>query len=223
MKTQPPPFPAEVGRRIVDELARSELVIRYTRHFGEFAGASVELRASDTFPLGFERGVPVRIDESVIGFLVIDTLFPNSRLKGRRRTLAVHLLDVFAEHLSLLAGGMVLRTSQSEPAAVTRARSFIDEHQSGKLSLSSVAAAARLSAVHFCRTFKRATGFGFSDYVARLRIEHAKGLLANRGMRVNEVAFAVGFGSVPHFNRVFKRLVGKSPSEYREARAEQSQ
>ena len=56
----------------------------------------------------------------------------------------------------------------------------------------------------------------FTDYLARLRIEHAKQILQNPHTRVSEVAFEVGFNSLPHFNRSFKRITGLTPTEFRE-------
>ena len=46
-------------------------------------------------------------------------------------------------------------------------------------------------------------------------IEKAKNLLLNPNLRVSEIAFEVGFQSLTHFNRVFKKLLGQSPTEYR--------
>jgi len=63
--------------------------------------------------------------------------------------------------------------------------------------------------------FKRATGLTFTEYVARVRIEKAKTLLLARNRRVSEIAYEVGFQSLTHFNRVFRQIVGQSPSNYR--------
>jgi len=51
--------------------------------------------------------------------------------------------------------------------------------------------------------------------VSRLRVEQAKNLLLNPHLRVSEIAYEIGFQSLTHFNRVFKKIVGQSPSEYR--------
>jgi AraC-like DNA-binding protein len=51
--------------------------------------------------------------------------------------------------------------------------------------------------------------------VSRLRIERAKELLLNPHLRISEIAYEVGFQSLTHFNRVFRRILGKSPTEYR--------
>jgi AraC-like DNA-binding protein len=63
--------------------------------------------------------------------------------------------------------------------------------------------------------FKKATGLNFTDYVSRIRVEKAKNLLLNRNLRVSEIAYEVGFQSLTHFNRVFKKVMGQSPTEYR--------
>jgi two-component system response regulator YesN len=54
-----------------------------------------------------------------------------------------------------------------------------------------------------------------TEYIARVRVEKAKTLLVNPSLRISEVVFAAGFGSIPRFNSVFKRYVGMPPTEYR--------
>jgi YesN/AraC family two-component response regulator len=63
--------------------------------------------------------------------------------------------------------------------------------------------------------FKKATGLHFTEYLARVRVEKAKNLLLNPNLRISEIAYEVGFQSLTHFNRIFRRLVGESPTEYR--------
>jgi AraC-like DNA-binding protein len=48
-----------------------------------------------------------------------------------------------------------------------------------------------------------------------VRVEKAKNLLLNPNLRISEIAYEVGFQSLTHFNRVFKRVVGQSPTDYR--------
>ena len=56
-----------------------------------------------------------------------------------------------------------------------------------------------------------------TEYRTQRRLELAKRVLLQPDRRVSEVAFEAGFESIPHFNRVFHRYVGCSPSEYRGA------
>jgi AraC-like DNA-binding protein len=105
--------------------------------------------------------------------------------------------------------------NRAEPADIWKARNFIHEHSDGELSLIQVAKAVNISGNHLSEKFKQVTGVNFVDYIARRRFEKARGLLHDPNLRVSEIAFTVGFQSLSQFNRVFKRLSGKSPTEYR--------
>ena len=107
---------------------------------------------------------------------------------------------------------------RAEPVEIWKARKFIEEHSDGELSLGKVAKAVNISANHLSEKFKQVTGINFVDYVARARFKNACELLRNPDLRVSEIAFAVGFQSLSQFNRVFKKLSGKSPTQYRTAR-----
>jgi AraC-like DNA-binding protein len=107
--------------------------------------------------------------------------------------------------------------NRAEPAEIWKARNFINEHSGDELSLTKVAKAASINANHLSEKFKQVTGVNFVDYVARTRFERACRLLHDVELRISEIAFAVGFQSLSQFNRVFKKLSGKSPSAYRAA------
>jgi AraC-like DNA-binding protein/ligand-binding sensor protein len=127
----------------------------------------------------------------------------------------VRLLVIFGQHLSLASNELAVQERQAEPPAVTRARKYISEHQAEKISLGAVARAVNTSTFYFCKMFKKATGLNFTDYLSRVRIEKAKNLLLNPNARIGEVGYEAGFQSLTHFNRVFKRVTGQSPSGYR--------
>jgi len=67
--------------------------------------------------------------------------------------------------------------------------------------------------------FKDVTGVNFVECIAHVRFEKACDLVENGDRRINEIAFAVGFQSLSEFNRVFKKLLGKSPTQYRRSLA----
>jgi AraC-like DNA-binding protein/ligand-binding sensor protein len=128
----------------------------------------------------------------------------------------VRLLGSFAEHLSLLSNELMIKEAAAEPGAVSKARAFIMEHLGEALSLGEVARAAAMSPFYFCKIFKEAIGVTFTDYVARMRVEKTKQMLLNPNVRVSEAAFAAGFQSLSQFNRVFRRITGQSPTNYRD-------
>ena len=127
----------------------------------------------------------------------------------------VKLLSIFAQHLSMLSNQVVVQHDNAEPPVITRAKEYIHEHQTEELSLGQVAKAVNTSTFYFCKMFKKVTGINFTDYLSRVRIEKSKNLLLNPNLRVSEIAFEVGFQSLTHFNRVFKKILGQSPTEYR--------
>jgi AraC-like DNA-binding protein len=128
---------------------------------------------------------------------------------------ALKMLAIFSQHLALLSNQVFIQQENAEPPVIKRARDFIQEHQGEKLSLGQVARAVNMSTFYFCKTFKKVTGINFTDYLSRVRIEKSKNLLLNPNLRVSEIAFEVGFQSLTHFNRVFKKILGQSPTDYR--------
>ena len=108
---------------------------------------------------------------------------------------------------------------RAEPVEIWKARRFVEEHSGEELSLSKVAKAVYMSANHLSEKFKQVTGVNFVDYIARIRFEKARELLLKSNLRISEIAFTVGFQSLSQFNRVFKKLSGKSPTQFRAARS----
>ena len=136
-------------------------------------------------------------------------------LSPKEHGAVVKLLEIFASHLSDLSNQIVVRQENSEPPMITRARQYIREHLAEELSLGQVARAVNTSTFYFCKMFKKSTGLNFTEYVSRLRVESAKNLLMNPNLRISEIAYEIGFQSLTHFNRVFKKIVGEAPTEYR--------
>lgn len=125
------------------------------------------------------------------------------------------LLAIFAQHLSIMSNQIAVNQENSEPPVIARAKGFIQQHYSEELSLGQVAKVVNVSTFYFCKMFKKVTGLNFTDYVSRVRVERAKNLLLNPNLRVSEIAYEVGFQSLTHFNRVFKKILGQSPTVYR--------
>ena len=129
----------------------------------------------------------------------------------------IQLLTMFAQYLADYAGRYVIASGSEEPRAVATAKEFVQSHAEEPVTLARVAQHARVSPFYFCKLFKKTTGMTLTEYVAHVRVEKAKTLLLDPSTRVSEVVYASGFGSIPHFNSVFKRLVGMPPTQYRES------
>ena len=110
---------------------------------------------------------------------------------------------------------ILIRQKNNEPEAIARAREFIQKNQGEDISLAQAAKAANMSTFYFCKLFRNVTGMNFTNYVSRVRVETARNLLLNPNARISEAAYEAGFQSLTHFNRVFKKITGQSPTDYR--------
>lgn len=92
---------------------------------------------------------------------------------------------------------------------------YMNRNLSGELDLKVLADIAHMEKIYFLKSFKAEIGTTPMDYLRRLRINTAKKLLVNSDMNVTQIASAVGFQTIHHFTGVFKKITGKSPSEYK--------
>ena len=169
----------------------------------ELEAASAQLRA---------WGVEVSADRlaGMLSELVV--------LEAAQLDAVVRLLRIYADHLGDVASRRILADRHGKPCALAQALAYIKEHHGERLPLGEVARRVGLSPYYFCKLFHRTMGMTFTQYLNRVRLERAKDLLLNPALPVAEVASAVGFGSIPHFNRSFKRYTGMTPTAYRAMR-----
>ena len=191
--------PVRLGDRLIGFLQTGQV----------FRKEPTQAQFEKTLRLVEEWGVnvdPTKLKEAYFNTRVV----PN-----RQHDAVVKLLAIFAQHLSMLSNQVLLKQDNAEPPVIARAKEYIHEHQTEHLRLGHVAKAVNTSTFYFCKMFKKVTGINFTDYLSRVRIEKSKNLLLNPNLRVSEIAFEVGFQSLTHFNRVFKKILGQSPTEYR--------
>ena len=98
---------------------------------------------------------------------------------------------------------------------IEKALCFIDENYDQELQIAALAEKIGVSYHHLCRKFKKERGGTIGSYVAQLRIERAKELLESSSYSVAEVSKQCGYQSTVQFHRMFERLVGDTPMQYR--------
>ena len=101
----------------------------------------------------------------------------------------------------------------AEPVAVKRAREYLHDNLSDKVSLEELAVVAGLSRYHLLRVFKKSVGLSPHQYHTQLRVEFAKQLLRN-GSSFADVATASGFSDQSHFTNTFRKYTGATPGMY---------
>ena len=99
------------------------------------------------------------------------------------------------------------------------AMQYIQEHYNEDLSLSDMAKKSNMSMTYYSQVFKLITGKTFTEYHNDLKINKAMGLLLHTDMNVTEICYQVGYNNLGHFNRIFKKSSGLTPTEYRKVSA----
>lgn len=92
-------------------------------------------------------------------------------------------------------------------------------YQRAGLGLDEVANELRLSPGYLSRVLKQSSGYTFTEYLMRIRINKAMQLMSDPGVKLYEVAERVGFASQHYFSRAFKRVLGIAPIEFRKGTA----
>lgn len=109
------------------------------------------------------------------------------------------------------------RIANQDAQRVKQAMVYIQEHFMEPITLNDIADAILVSKSECCRCFKRATGLSPFEYLMKYRItEAAKYMHRKSHESISEIAGAVGFNNTSYFNKVFKKFMGCTPTEYRQ-------
>jgi AraC-like DNA-binding protein len=140
----------------------------------------------------------------------------------RNRVLVPARQEDLLELLALIAARLAhadereLRTAPGQTqAALGRAMTYIEAHLADRITVGAIARAANLSTRTLMRLFRKEVGATVVDFILRRRIARARQLLKQPERTCAEIAFECGFGSVQHFNRIFRRHENTSPTQWR--------
>lgn len=92
---------------------------------------------------------------------------------------------------------------------------YLHENYADKITLDELSKRFFISRYYLCHEFKKYTNCSIVHYINNLRISHAQRLFEESDKTITEISTLVGFSNVTHFNRVFRSLTGKSPSQSR--------
>lgn len=125
------------------------------------------------------------------------------------------LHEEFSQRLYMLREELLAARQGKYKDPMEEAKSYIDTHLSVEVSLKEVADMVGLHPTYFSGLFRKMTGQTFISYRIQKRMEKACELLAVPHLRTVDIAVSVGYEDYPHFTKTFKKLIGMSPSEYR--------
>lgn len=146
----------------------------------------------------------------------IEKPFSVSYLKAQITSLLANrkaILDAF--NRSPLTSYSILTTNKGDQDFLNRLNAEIDNHISDiNFSIESLTNQLFISRSNLQRKLKSICGYTPGDYLRTYRLKKAAGLLIERGLRINEVAFEVGFNSASYFTKCFVKQFGMLPKEF---------
>ena len=101
-------------------------------------------------------------------------------------------------------------------------RTYIGKNYQNDISMQSAAQFMGYSEAYFCKLFKQCFRVNFSAYLNEYRIDKAKVMMADPRISIKDIGIACGYSDSNYFARVFKRITGQTPSDYRLAAAEKA-
>jgi two-component system response regulator YesN len=99
--------------------------------------------------------------------------------------------------------------------AVYAVSEYIQNHFKEKVTIEDIAASVHLNGSYTSHLFRKTFGYTITDYLTYVRLENAKIVLADPTSNINDAAVESGFSDVSYFSRVFKKIEGISPREYK--------
>jgi len=111
-----------------------------------------------------------------------------------------------------------IRSSRENRAGTLtkKAKEYIDANYAKSITLEDVAREINVSPQYFSKLFKEETGKNFIDYLTNVRISAAKKLLSQGRLSIKEICYHIGYSDPNYFSRIFKKVVGVPPTEYKE-------
>ncbi len=111
----------------------------------------------------------------------------------------------------------VLKSFQSKNIQVVeKTKEYIEKKYAQEITLEDISRELNISPFHLSRLFKRETGYNIFDHLSMVRIDKAKLTLINSEVSVKEICYMVGYSDPNYFCKVFKKLVGLTPTSYRD-------
>ena len=132
----------------------------------------------------------------------------------------LHYLVNAAAYLRQILSNVALLNTYAPPAAgealnIDKIIRFMLANLTRPCKLDDLAAQAAMSRAHFSRKFRETTGYSPIDYFIRLKIQKACELLESTDLKVGEIGRYLGYGDQYYFSRIFKKIMGISPTRYR--------
>ena len=110
------------------------------------------------------------------------------------------------------------KQNDAHPYFIKKVKNYIDERYFSNPSLSELAGLSQVSREHLVREFKKSFNMTIGEYIRQIKVKHACNKLKFTNLDLREIVYETGFSDQSHFNKVFKKIIGVTPLEYKLAK-----
>jgi AraC-like DNA-binding protein len=160
-------------------------------------------------------GLSFSAESAAIGGKILQEMYQKSGME--RHLLFVKLIDFLgnSESRTMATPDYFNEMSDKAEPRMAKIYKFTTRNYNRKIVLDEVASIAGMNVTAFCRFFRQKSGKTFAQFVNEQRISYACKFLKHGNQTIADICEEAGFNNLSNFNRQFKNLIGKSPSEYR--------
>lgn len=195
----------------------TEVVLQFKEDFmgKDFRSISEFQKIGDLFDLSLHGMSFYGNTKKKVGKL-LDEMVVMSHFDRLLHTLRI--LDVMAkssEYRILNATKVTIEVNQQDKDRIKIIYDYVRENFQKEITLEEMSELTNMTVPSFCRYFKKQSGKTFTQFVNEFKVIHACKLLSETGRTIADICFECGFNNFSHFNKHFKIVTGKSPTEYR--------
>ncbi|SIR31323.1 response regulator transcription factor [Halanaerobium kushneri] len=172
------------------------------------------LSRNNAFNLYFKIAASLEknLEQEIIGqFFESNNLYQNIDSITNNRDL-ISWLQILTENLKQYID------KKKDNHLILKAKKYLKHNFNQEISLEHTAKEINVSSGYLSHLFKEKSGISFTEYLNQLRISEAKKLLRNKGLKIYQIADQTGYNNPYYFSRVFKKVTGISPTEYRKSK-----
>lgn len=166
---------------------------------------------------GHIASVPASAEPILILWSLYNSI-TNEKLEYEKHDISLRVYEWILSLLRFSEG--TIRVARNFPEFVQIGKQYIEQHYGEPVSLAQIAEAAQVTPNHFCKMFHKHVGTSPVEYLRLVRLEKAAHLLKHTRMSISQIAVETGFDNLSYFGKVFRKLVGITPSEYREGKSD---
>lgn len=192
----------------------NRLLLNFSADFGEKVFDFLDIDIQEFFSNSVLSYSPKQISEL---YSIGKKMITEMRKSGNAvATPTIRLLSAqFADILTHYSSSPAPQIYLSELSEISMITDYLKTHYSAHITLDELAEKFKMNKFSLCKKFRRETDLSVVDFLNQIRVNHARDLLENSSMRMDEITAKTGFESVAYFSRVFKNYTGISPTAYR--------